>query len=607
MIAARGVSAIAMAVALLGCSVDAEDSARRPTGPDGGSDADPLRDGAAAVDASPAPMTPKRGLPARNAFLDVAENGTSCYNAASFRCDGAPCQELRSCCVGNGRCCSEVPGSFNQPIDFGTCMGSPVATCLSDRGIPSEGFGPAQPFVEADGALAPGGTRSGEAGLFVGDPVDLRTHRLEVSARFLRPTNCPSPCLESAGFGVSTQAASPMLIPRPVAALVYSGARDDVALVVGDSVIKRWPLGDPEERWTLDFDPAGELRVSQGATLQLTSEHRARGPARTLLYGRNENPSATDRGARLLQLAAQASVCDMPSAWGERSALALTTSGQPWEVVAEGPSILEHESEVFLAVTVDNEIHVGTQSGAMSFEFPSPDVPALGASLPLYAAGGVGDPELIRADSGFTMYFTAIGAGGERSIGMATSEDGANYQAAPDPLIPPTGTILGIEQPTAVLHETGEIVMVVRVTEANGSYLAVYRDITGMLRPAENSALPSLTTADAEDQLAFDRQELSHPTLVVWNGAWQLFYTGRNGLRRAQGHLVSDDLIGWRAPVPSEPVLLGQEEGFDRVGVTGGDVMGGELGLRFVYLGDDGVRRTLGWIERRATDSGVLR
>lgn len=605
---------IVVAASLLvasGCGL-ADDNGRAGAGDTGNPQNDASTDASPIFDSSMPP--PETGLRADDSFQN-AIGAETCYRPSGpVSCEMATCSALRACCVGSGSCCAAVSNPLDSAVDFGQCAGmGALSDCLTGNGIPATAFGPALPFVESDGAFAPGGGLSGEGGLFLGDPVELSVHRVIARGTFQQPTDCDDPCFESVGFGITTQTPNPALEPRPVAALVYSAQRDDVALLVGDQVVERWPFGAASVAWELELQPTGLLRVRQGDDIRLESNFAARDAGRLMVFGRTTNPSPTQRGARIVDVSVAVSLCDMPTTWQGRNAIEITSSGgSPWAVnIQSTPTVLVTEARTYLGVIVDGELHLGEQTGAYQFDFPSPDVPAIASeqlTQTSYVSGGIADPELIEADGQFELYFTATNDAGRRSVGRAISGDGVAFVLDAELVVDSENFGWeAAEQPTVVLHESGERVLIARITTAVGAALHVFRASPDQgFEHFEDGFLEELSQARGSDPLAFDRDTVSSPSLVIFNGAWQLFYEGRNATRSAVGQLVSDELVGWRQITTNDPVLHGSGAGFDQVGVGGADVVVTSSGLRLIYLGDNGATLTLGAVDRTATNRGMV-
>jgi hypothetical protein len=91
--------------------------------------------------------------------------------------------------------------------------------------------------------------------------------------------------------------------------------------------------------------------------------------------------------------------------------------------------------------------------------------------------------------------------------------------------------------------------------------------------------------------------EVTEPSLVIHNSAYQLYYARRSGTRWSVELLVSDELLIWRS---MGGVLGGSSEAFDSLGARSPDVISGPDRLDIVYAGQDGVAFQLGTASRTA-------
>ena len=91
--------------------------------------------------------------------------------------------------------------------------------------------------------------------------------------------------------------------------------------------------------------------------------------------------------------------------------------------------------------------------------------------------------------------------------------------------------------------------------------------------------------------------ELTGPSLIVHNSAYQLYYGRRTGTRWAVELAVSDELLLWR---PMGEVLGGSGEGFDSLGARSPDAISQPDRIDIVYSGQDGVSFHLGGASRAA-------
>jgi len=311
----RALAPLVLALSLTGCmGLDADASGGGRTGADGGArapDGGPAMDEATGLPA--APETPEYSEADRLDPDTSTEDDPVCFLAgaepAPYECDAAllgRCPGLRSCCVGDGDCCSAVTaGPLPDAIPVAGCGDGDAATCLSDT-LTVSAFGDPQPRIQ-DGALLPNGDDTYDSGLVLGEPVDLTSHRVKLDARFARPTDCGASCLEGVGVGFSAQPTfGDATHVRMMVGLLYSGSRDDVSLVIGDEIARSWDLADEgEETWSLVVRPTGVLDVMrEGTGVPVhTAELAPTAVARLVVYGRNHNrPADSPVGARLMSL-----------------------------------------------------------------------------------------------------------------------------------------------------------------------------------------------------------------------------------------------------------------------------------------------------------------
>jgi hypothetical protein len=110
---------------------------------------------------------------------------------------------------------------------------------------------------------------------------------------------------------------------------------------------------------------------------------------------------------------------------------------------------------------------------------------------------------------------------------------------------------------------------------------------------------------DAMPMGRFDDESISSPSLLVHNGAWHLYYTGREGPRSGIGLFLSDELLGWRTLSTVSAIFGAGRDAWNDVGVLDGDVVAEGSFVEMVYGGYDGARVTPGRVGRLATDAGA--
>lgn len=637
----RGLAPLLLALAAsAGCvELDGATRADGDAGPDGSTDTGPsdasgdtfpgTSPDTATSDASPPPRSTPEGFPVRagsaGLFADAAEDpglrGTgdisgrlSCYDgidnddSLGTDCDDASCQGLSSCCVGHGDCCSALPAPpLPRSTSFMDCTGS-VATCLADADVEASLFGSPEPFVDG-GHLAPGGDADFDSGALIGGAVDLTTHRVSVSATFFGAAGCGDTCLESAGLGFTDQVLDDSSHVRPLAALLMSGARGTISLVVADELVSSWPLGDDGDRWGLTLRPTGELSVERnGAPMPLTrASFLPRRGARLVVYGRSRNPTVSMlAGARVDDLVADVSLCDMPATFTDRAPLDVRFEGNPVASpeLLSAPALATDGVETRLVFARQGALHLALQNETEPHRFDlvaALDEPLLAPTHP-HESGGLDDPELLFVDGQWVLYYTATDSEGRSSIGRATVDaDGGFVADSLPPLAPASFGFDALSSPTLELHDSATL-LVARGDIAGRSSLVAFFDRGGGFELLDGGNLASATDPTSQSVAA---DELGDPSLVVHNGAYQLYVAERRGTRWGVTLLASDELVYFRRV--EERALGASGQGFDRLGARHPAALPSSDGVDIVYLGDDGVRSSLGLARRDATSFGTFR
>ncbi len=603
----------------------------------------PASDAAAAEAGAPPPLGPgpvpadpsgfsasgdTEGPPSGNGAVDPScYDGTDDNGNSFIDCADPACASARSCCVGSGDCCAAEATAPNDDLDFSSCATGSDYSCLAGYGNVTP-FGNSGPWVQ-DRALACGGNASSDGGLLVGAPIDLTSRRLAIDVTFAgADPSCTTSCLESAAVGLTTQALPAVGTDahvEPAVALVLSGSRRTVSLVVGDSAVASWPFTDGDGPWSLVLRPTGELSIAHGTTVAMTSAYVPTTGAQLVLFGRSRNPStAAPYGARIAALTTSTSLCDIPSGWSARQALALGDRSTPSVAVddAAGPSFgaasdgntlmaFERGGDVFLAERPD-------ESAPASFTFVAFSSQVGLARDESWDVGGAHDPELVdQAGADPVMFFTAVDADGARRIGRAVLDPTDHtYHAQPadapvvDPAVLP-GAASAVDGPTVVAYRADLWVMVVRASDGAKTWLAILTSDDGGLTwsPYGPTDLPRMFDPTAGTlPPALDADEVASPSLVIHDGAWQLYYARRRGARWSIGLLVSDELVSWRHMDQGASVMGAGANAFERLGVTDPDVreVPGQQEIEMLYVGLDGVGRTPAWAVRDAADHGML-
>lgn len=554
-----GPAALAAGTLLLACSTS------------GASSEDP-RFTADSVPASRRAADPPPADPSPGIGPDDADEVKSCYSE-STTCSSLECSTLPSCCTLNTACCAPVAVSpIPALVDFTACDGT-VESCELDL----RAFGSVR--VQA-GMLAPDGM-SADSGVVIGSPIDLRVHRVTVSAT-LETTACDGPCIEAAGFGFATEHVGGPLM-RPIAALLASSDRRSVSFVSGDRIVASWPMTSSSERWTLALDPAGRARVF-GPGIDQAFQTMPQDGASLVAYGRND-PARPESGARIGAIETSVALCDVPNAWDARETVAIAPT------TIESPSIVRESAGDVIVWASRGEIFAADSDGTMWNQ----GRPVLtGANF--HDEGGVADPELVLKDGEWNLFYTAISHNGLRSIGRAVAPVRGPFVADTTPVVTPDGSLAeeALEMPTVAQVFDGRWVLVARVRSEARTALSAFVSPDGKLFTRMEGSLATSTERAAGDaSFAFDAHEIADPSLVIVNGAYHLFYAGRRGTRSSIGLMLSDDLRFWR---PIEDAVL-EPDAVDRIAVRAPDAVVGEDGVVHLYfIGDDGrslrLRRT---------------
>ncbi|MCA9613248.1 MAG: hypothetical protein H6722_23140 [Sandaracinus sp.] len=475
-------------------------------------------------------------------------------------CDDAACATLPSCRVGRETSCvASTPGpSFTGCAD---------ASCFAG----ATAFGSPTPFVDGDG-LALGGDATYDSGLLFDTAYDLRTQRLSLTARLGLPMDCDG-CLESAAFGVTASerfGTEDHVVP--VAALVLSGARAEVAFVVGDTTLARFPA--TEGPWTLELSPTGVARVLEDGVVRHEDARFAREPnARVVLFGHSRNPSATETdAARIRELRVDTARCDMPSAWSEPQTLRFERGARSWSAEgATSPSIALDPSGVpTLVLLMQGALHVAKAPDPASPERFVPTAPDGLDDTPVMS--DVREAELLATTDGFDLYVrtsTELGGNLERH---ALSADGRTLTAGATLTLPVART-----SGFAVIRRNGYDFLVTshddRTVQAWVSFDA--------------SRFEAYATLPVDE---LDADAVGSPDLYLLGATYRVTLPVRRGTRWRTALFVSDDFVHWRVVDEESASGIGAEE---RLGLRGQDALIEAGRESWVYESSDGVAERL--------------
>ena len=540
--------------------------------------------------------------PQRNPFAFPATDGLSaggyesagaaCY-ASPDACGDAECGVFASCCVNTGTCCEPIVDNPPLPavLDFQKCAGQTTGACAEGVGSNAVTFGELEPVLSGRG-LVPNGTATAEGGAIIGDLMNLSSQRVELDVRFTLPMGCNGTCLESAG--VAFTASVPGAFVDAEVGLLLSGSREVVNLMIGNAVADSFDAGTDNTRWRLTLSPAGSVQVFRDDVSQGTYsfDTAALEQAQLVVFGRNLGAATTSAAIAVIEVAS--SFCDNPQSWTGRKPASITLDGNevPGHASASGPSIVDQGLRKRMAYEVDGEIFV-SEEGAPG-EFFLSDLNAALVSTEPYEALGVSDPELAWDGNFLFLFYTARNANGAGSIAAAVSvQDPPLFMKSDAPTLVPAGEVVSYEAPS-VVYRDGLWLLVVQATLSDGAteLHAFYTSDpdTGWARVI-NGGLEPLTRVDDPTS------EVTDPSLIIHNSAYQLYYARRTGTRWSVELAVSDELLLWR---PLGDVLGNSSETFDSLGARSPDAISqlGRIGI--VYSGQDGVSFRLGTASRAA-------
>jgi len=521
-----------------------------------------------------------------------AEAALACY-ATPDACAGPECGAFASCCVNTGACCAPVVDNAALPaaLDFRGCGALELSACAEASSAVTTTFGELEPVLNARG-LVPNGTASAEGGALIGEPVNLASQRVELDVQFALPVGCSGTCLESAGVAFTANAPGPFVDAE--VGLLLSGSRELVNVMVGNEVADSFFAGPGSTKWRLVLSPDGVAQLFRDGALQGRYAFDAAALTRAQLVAFGRNLSATANSAAIASIEVQVADCDNPRAWRERQPVSVSigVSDAVRHAFGAGPSIVNLGQTKQVAYELDGAIYVGelVTPGEVFVAVPAP---VLVPSEPDEAMG-LEDPELVFDGSNVFLFYTARDAGGAGRIRAAVSDLGvAAFTRTGVPGLIPAGDIVSYEAPTVAYRE-GLWLLVVRATYTDGAteLQAFYTsNLDDGWAPVVNGGLEQLTRVESATA------EITEPSLMIHNSAYQLYYARRNGTRWSVELLVSDELVLWR---PMGDVLGGSDEAYDSLGARSPDAISGPDRIDIVYSGQNGVAFRLGTASRTA-------
>lgn len=225
-----------------------------------------------------------------------------------------------------------------------------------------------------------------------------------------------------------------------------------------------------------------------------------------------------------------------------------------------------------------------------------------------FDAEGVSDPVVFETQGGWAMLYAGKSEG-ITAIGLATSIDGANWEADHNAILEPDqewnalsiqpGSVIGHEDGSFTLWYTGSDGGLERIGQAVSSNGLTWSLVDGPKDPwiFEEGAPGS-----------FDDTAVADPQVLVIDGRSHLWYSAFDGDTWAIGYAFSDnDGTSWSRPVgpaseETRAVLSGVTGNFDQNSVRYPVVVEAENGFQMLYTGQDAAIDRVGLAE--GTDAG---
>ncbi|MBT8468362.1 MAG: hypothetical protein KJN97_06395 [Deltaproteobacteria bacterium] len=521
-----------------------------------------------------------------------AETALACY-ATPDACRGPECSAFASCCVNTGACCAPVVDNAALPaaLDFRGCGALELFDCAEASSAMTTTFGELEPVLNARG-LVPNGTADAEGGALVGEPVNLASQRVELDVQFALPVGCSGTCLESAGVAFTATAPGPFVDAE--VGLLLSGSRELVNVMIGNEVADSFFAGPGSTEWRLVLSPDGTAELFREGVLQGRYAFDAAALTQAQLVAFGRNLSAPANSAAIASIDVQLADCDNPRAWIERQpiSVSIAVSDAARHAFGASPSIVDLGEASQIAYELDGAIYLGERVTPAEVLVAVP-APVLVPSEPDEAMG-LEDPELVFDGSNVFLFYTARDVSGAGRVRAAVSDLGLSaFTRTGTAGLVPAGDIISYEAPTVAYGE-GLWLLVVRATHSDGAteLQAFYTSsLADGWAPVLDGGLERLTRVESATS------EITEPSLMIHNSAYQLYYARRSGTRWSVELLVSDELLLWRS---LGDVLGGSDEAYDSLGARSPDVISGPGRVDIVYSGQNGVAFRLGTASRTA-------
>jgi hypothetical protein len=317
--------------------------------------------------------------------------------------------------------------------------------------------------------------------------------------------------------------------------------------------------------------------------------------ARLALFGRNLGDEGDS--AAVAQLATSTELTDSPRGWTEQRPITVIVSDSvdPRLAMGREPSIAEGTGLIAVAFELGGEIFVGQREGSEQIGFLDPGPPPVVFPTEPFEVGGVGDPELAWFSDSLYVFYAAYDENGIGRIGSASISESQATKAL-DPVLEPDGDVVSYDSPTLALRDDLALMVVRATLQSGGSELRAFYSAdpqTGWERIVDGT-LEELTRVEDPGS------EITSPSLIVHNSAYQLYYSRRTATRWTIELAVSDEMLLWR---PLGESLGATGEGFDSLGARGADALSVTDGVELIYAGQDGIASNLGFARRPAPSS----
>ncbi|RLF26815.1 MAG: hypothetical protein DRN14_06255, partial [Thermoplasmata archaeon] len=202
---------------------------------------------------------------------------------------------------------------------------------------------------------------------------------------------------------------------------------------------------------------------------------------------------------------------------------------------------------------------------------------------------GVSQPWVIKDGSTYKMWYTASD-GLHLRIAYATSNDGITWTKQGSAVLDlgPYGAFddSGVGAPTVVKDSVYRMWYIGNDGTHNRIGYATSTDGITWSRANNGEAVMKLGST-------FDAQGLGSPSVLVFNGVYEMYYHGSNGVSQQIGYATSRDGIQWERS--SSPVLRPSQSGFDWKGTRSPSYIREGTTLKMWYEGFNGSASQIGY------------